>query len=258
MTLAMIQLTPDMNRLTYWAHGKKLFPPRGDDDLGYALHAVLAAAFGPHAPRPFALRHARAGGSPGRSSTERQLQILGYTAASEDDLRDHAAAFAEPDVAAAVGVAALSAKAMPAAWAAGRRLGFEVRVRPMIRTDRDGDRDRTRERDAFLKAVDGTPPGGGPSRGDVYAGWLGDRLAAGGATLETAHLEAFRLARTQRRGAAESGAPRQLRLLGFAPDATFTGTLAIRDPDAFAALLARGVGRHRAFGFGMLLLRPTG
>jgi CRISPR system Cascade subunit CasE len=25
---------------------------------------------------------------------------------------------------------------------------------------------------------------------------------------------------------------------------------------AFRALLARGVGRHRAFGFGMLLLRP--
>jgi len=30
----------------------------------------------------------------------------------------------------------------------------------------------------------------------------------------------------------------------------------VRDPTGFAALLARGVGRHRAFGFGMLLLRP--
>jgi CRISPR system Cascade subunit CasE len=28
------------------------------------------------------------------------------------------------------------------------------------------------------------------------------------------------------------------------------------DADKFAALLARGVGRHRAFGYGMLLLSP--
>ena len=32
------------------------------------------------------------------------------------------------------------------------------------------------------------------------------------------------------------------------------GALTVIDPDAFAALLARGVGRHRAYG--MILLRP--
>jgi CRISPR system Cascade subunit CasE len=42
------------------------------------------------------------------------------------------------------------------------------------------------------------------------------------------------------------------------PDATFRGTLRVDDPARFAAAaLARGVGRHRAFGFGMLLLRPA-
>jgi CRISPR system Cascade subunit CasE len=40
------------------------------------------------------------------------------------------------------------------------------------------------------------------------------------------------------------------------PDATMTGTLEVADAAAFHALLTRGVGRHRAFGFGMLLLRP--
>ena len=39
------------------------------------------------------------------------------------------------------------------------------------------------------------------------------------------------------------------------PDATLTGRLRVTDPTAFAHLLARGVGRHRAFGFGMLLLQ---
>ena len=36
------------------------------------------------------------------------------------------------------------------------------------------------------------------------------------------------------------------------------GTLTIGDPDAFAAILSRGVGRHAAFGYGMLLLSPPG
>jgi len=42
------------------------------------------------------------------------------------------------------------------------------------------------------------------------------------------------------------------------PDVTFTGTLEVTDSAAFSALLARGLGRHRAFGFGMLLLAPGG
>jgi CRISPR system Cascade subunit CasE len=36
------------------------------------------------------------------------------------------------------------------------------------------------------------------------------------------------------------------------PDASFTGVLTVRDPEAFGRLLARGIGRHRKFGFGML------
>lgn len=32
----------------------------------------------------------------------------------------------------------------------------------------------------------------------------------------------------------------------------------IKDPASFDALLRRGIGRHRAFGFGMMLLSPPG
>jgi CRISPR system Cascade subunit CasE len=41
------------------------------------------------------------------------------------------------------------------------------------------------------------------------------------------------------------------------PDVTFAGTLLVADSAAFAALLARGVGRHTTFGYGMLLLKPV-
>ena len=41
------------------------------------------------------------------------------------------------------------------------------------------------------------------------------------------------------------------------PSAVLEGTLSITDPVEFRQTLARGIGRHRAFGFGMLLLRPA-
>ena len=34
------------------------------------------------------------------------------------------------------------------------------------------------------------------------------------------------------------------------------GTLTITDPVEFGSLLANGIGRHKAYGYGMLLLRP--
>ncbi len=42
------------------------------------------------------------------------------------------------------------------------------------------------------------------------------------------------------------------------PEAEFEGTLEVLDGTAFHAVLARGIGRHRAFGYGMLLVRPAG
>lgn len=42
------------------------------------------------------------------------------------------------------------------------------------------------------------------------------------------------------------------------PDALLRGCLRVLEPDAFAHLVARGVGRHRSFGFGMLLLSRAG
>ncbi|AWN47555.1 type I-E CRISPR-associated protein Cas6/Cse3/CasE [Methylobacterium terrae] len=260
MTLILLQMRPALGPLLRWAERRKLVAAHGPDDLGYALHAILAAAFGEHAPKPFVLldpprRRERPGADPAP-------QLLGYTTRDAAALRAHAAAFAEPEVAEALGLDGLAAKAMPERFPAGTRLGFRTRIRPTVRRDRDGDRTRTREKDAYLAALD--PYEGQPApfgRGEVYRDWLARHLAAGGAELEGASLDAFRLTRSLRRGRerhlAQIPLPSQ-KMKGAAghPDATVTGVLIVRDPEAFAALLARGIGRHRAFGFGMLLLRP--
>lgn len=261
MTLHLIQLRPDMPRLMRWASGNGVLP-HADDDLGYALHAVLSACFADLSPAPFALL--RDGGAAAPMATcardtedwRTQGMLLAYSAHDATALTAQAAAFALPDAIAALGIDRLAGKAMPERFAAGRRLGFRVRVRPTVRTDRDGDRKRTREMDAFLAAVAGTAAGEGPSRSDAYRDWLARHLAESGADIEALTLQAFRLSQVHRRTHPEAGQARSLRRQ-VGPDATFSGTLTVRDPEQFAALLARGVGRHRSFGFGMLLLRPA-
>lgn len=241
MSLHMLKLQPEMARLARWAREHGLLPQRGDDDLGYALHALLAATFGELSPKPFAFL----------SDPVRPAALLAYTDHDPAALREHAAAFADPDATEALRPERMAAKAMPERFAPGARLGFALRARPMVRTDRDGDRNRSREVDAFVAAVDGAPPGSGPARGEVYREWLARQLSAGGAVPETLVLDAFRLSDVRRRDRARALRPQR------GPDAGFSGVLRVTDPDAFAALLARGVGRHRAFGYGMLLLRPA-
>jgi CRISPR system Cascade subunit CasE len=179
----------------------------------------------------------------------RSPELLGYTAHDAGALRDHASSFADPEIPGVIGLATLAGKLMPDSFAAGR-LGFTLRARPTIRTDRDGDRNRVAERDAYREPAPGAADAG-PTRGEAYQAWLTARLLAGGATVEMLMLDRFRRSFTLRRD-------RSRRLCAVeGPDACFSGVLVVQDGEKFARLLAHGVGRHAAFGYGMLLLRPA-
>jgi CRISPR system Cascade subunit CasE len=256
--LYMLKLEPCLPRLASWAFARRLAGHQGD--LGYALHAALAAVFGDRAPKPFRLREPRANA---RSEEGAFPALYGYGAADEVALKERAA-LAEPDVYAALGLETLAVKPMPADWVEGRRLDFEVRIRPVVRCDRAGDRASIRERDAFLAAL---PPAAaaGPanaiSREEVYRQWLARELRRDGAAVPlagTLRMAGFQRTRVQRRGRPAKDARRPFGPSPEGPDALFTGTLEVHDGGAFAALVRRGIGRHRAFGFGMLLLRPAG
>lgn len=240
MTLHMIRLDPDVARVTRWGVAEGI----GRDE-DYAWHAILKAAFGENAPKPFRLVE----------RPRRPLQLLGYTAADETALRNYATAFADPAVISALNLESLAVKRLPDTFSPGQRLGFEVRVRPTIRQHVGGDRTKSRERDAFLAEIERAGPR--QSRPDldrarVYADWLGRHIEAGGAKLCEARIVTLRRTRVSRRDS-----NRDLKGDIEGPDATFVGTLAISEPEMFRRLLARGVGRHRAFGFGMLLLKPA-
>jgi CRISPR system Cascade subunit CasE len=163
--------------------------------------------------------------------------------------------------------------------AAGTRVSFRTRVCPTVRTKEPGPEGterlaKSRELDAWLAERlphwRTEPPSQWTEPFDVhadrervYTAWLDRELSsprpdAGiprapaeliGAQLVELRREPFR--RTPPTTVRPSRRPPER------PNAVLEGTLRVVDAEAFRALLARGVGRHRAFGFGMLLVRPA-
>lgn len=212
----------------------------GDEDLGYGVHAWLAAAFGELAPRPWRLFLNR----------DRSPRILGYANHGADALKQRLYEFADPAVVAvcAEPVGSIASRMMPV-WRSGRRLGFEVLCCPVGRKAGTGV-----EKDFFLIRADQAPDQR-LRRDTVYCDWVREQLERNGAAaVDAVRLEGFRLVH-QTRKVQGAEAPR-MRHHPVRPQALLRGELTVADPDAFTALLGRGVGRHRAFGYGMLLLRP--
>lgn len=253
MTLQLVRLPVDLGGLARiagergWTRG-----PRQHFDEGAALHHVLGETFGAAVLQPFRLTVA---------PRQRQGRVYAYTTHAPTELIETASMTATPEVAATLAPGKLQAKAMPSEWRAGRRIGFDVRLRPTVRLssavhaphDRAGPRDhgfaKGAEIDAYLaEALKHTNrdamTNGGRTREQVYRDWLTRRFADA-AIVEEARLTGFRRSVAARGNKAQE-----------APDIIMHGTVSLENADRFAALLANGIGRHRAYGYGMLLLRP--
>jgi CRISPR system Cascade subunit CasE len=216
----------------------------GAADTGYLAHCQLVGLFGDLAPKPFVVSEGKG----------RHVEVLGYSRVSTAELRDHALAFADPKFTSACDLERMADKPMPSTlWRTGRRVGFDVRVCPVHRKAKGGEKHgRGKEVDVFLSRCWEAGAPISVDRESVYREWLETRLSEGGTKLVEAGMIRFRRTQLLRRTQGEERTAKRVER----PDALFHGTLEIADPDAFAAMLARGVGRHRAFGFGMLLLRP--
>lgn len=220
-----------------------------DDDGCYALHHALRMRLGDAAPQPF--QATLTGSSPHLVGYLRDPDAL-MDAWGKGCVGEHAAVldriFAEQP----------ATKPMPALWEEGARLGFRLRARPVVRYSpevRDqmerlhGWRPQGGEIDACAAAA--RKSGGKMDRQEVYREWLAKRLD-GSAELVTMTLLDYRRIETAR---STHGKPGRRRSTG--PDASLGGILQVRDSDAFENTLLSGVGRHSAFGFGMMLLSPA-
>jgi CRISPR system Cascade subunit CasE len=242
MTLHLVELPLALRALHLWAGERGL--GTGSDE-GVALHHLLGETFGPAALKPFRLMVA---------PRARNGTLYAYSADDADTLRQQARASLTPAHAAVIDLDRL--RSLPrhtSAWTTGQRLGFDLRLRPVVRlaSDLTGSDDsgapvslrKGAEVDVFLATVLRNSP---TTREAIYLEWLAARLEPSAALDPAAsHLRSFQRSRVQRDGRRIEG-----------PDAVVHGTLTIIDPAAFADLLARGVGRHLSYGYGMLLLRP--
>ncbi len=253
MNTQMIAITLDMRAFNLWAADRGLVR-RGIFDEGFALHVLLSSVFGKSALQPFRLLS---------SPRRRAASLYAYSDCDEAALREMAHTVATPDCLAVIDPKRLRSKPMRLEFAVGQRLGFDLRVRPVRRLQRKlatglgPTLSAGAEVDAYVVDAQRKPasPDGAlqepsmPKRERVYAVWLTERLADA-ATIDPkgCRLTAFRRTRVSRGdGRGPEG-----------PDATIQGELTVCNPEAFAQRLRNGVGRHRAYGYGMLLLRPPG
>jgi len=232
MTLHMVQMRCDAPELY-----RRVARDDHRADLGYAMHTHLRELFGEYAPHPFRVTEARG----------RDVTLLGYCERDAEELAKLAMSLGWTD---------LRSKPMPSIEP-GRRLRFEARVCPTRRGRHTGPHARkrkgVREVDAFI-AECWRRPEEPVDREAVYATWLRERFERDGvARVEGVRMERFERARLYRR---RQGGERK-GVVVERPDVVLSGVVEVRDGPAFGELLARGVGRHRAFGFGMVLLKAT-
>ena len=233
--LQLIRAHVSVRDLHRWMGVKRL------RDADHAMHCLLTECFGDLAPKPFRLIVPR-GVACG--------VLYGYGHAGADALREAAGIYACPLQAKILPCHTINSKSMPFEWCAGKRLGFETRIRPIVRRSRNAECRPGKEWDAFVLEAIQYPKGEMPrTRKQVYIEWLTNQLnRRGGAQLQSASLVAFQRTRAVRKLHARHSE---------GPDAVMRGELTVTDGNAFARLLAHGIGRHRAYGYGMLLLRPA-
>lgn len=202
-----------------------------DETLGYTLHAWFGALFGDLAPKPFRY-------------IESRNEVLAYARAGADVLLEHARNFASPQAWAALDVEGVASKPMPSEWKQGKRLRLEVLTCPVSRKGSE-------EKDLYLRALDRFGHDA-PSRAEVYQEWFVNQCRD---ALRFERLELLGMTARCRllRRARNDG--NRLRTVER-PQALLEADVVIANSDDFAGLLARGIGRHRAFGFGMVLLAP--
>ena len=230
--LYLVRIPVDLQRLALTAHDRnrgsiRLKRKDGREreagvDEGRILHHLLVETFGETAaPKPFRLMVA-----PGKTGAS----LYGYTCSPPDQLRQTANETALPEVLGVLDLGRMEHRELLPAWTPGRRLGFDVRVRPVvrIRTQLPNPRDPAKpykagaELDAYFVEAqrsrpserpvisDGKPtPSGmvvaGRSRDAVYSDWLAERLLGATLAAGTVVLDGYQRTLVARSGYAPEG-----------------------------------------------------
>ena len=220
----------DLRNMARWAAEEK------HSDPDRTAHCLLIESFGPEStPKPFVIKTNLEDGTP-------MGTLLAYTQQSAAQLQEGAEKHQKLAHAAVLDPETIKTVPVLSQWTEGQSLRFEIRVRPTKRSsNRNGGNGN--EQDFFLMSP------GGSSREEVYCQWLAAQARRHGALLaEPENMTVTRMALRKVRRQNNSG-------LHTAPDVTITGTARVANPDLMESAIAKGLGRHKGYGYGMLLLR---
>lgn len=245
--LYMLRMELDIPRLMELGRRRRL--SLQNTDTAYLVHCALGETFGDASPQPFVIE------KPVQSVAARHLSVLAYSSQSQTILCARAQALADPSIYQIINWTRLAAKPLPTQWPIACRLGFQVRVCPVVRMAKEGPTHRKgAEVDAFLaKCWSVGDPKIQVDRDAVYRDWFSQQIIRhGGARLTEVKVQGFQIERLLRRTHGDDRHSKRCKR----PEVIVSGILEVTEGEAFARLLRRGIGRHRSFGFGMLLLKP--
>lgn len=238
--LVMVQVRLEQKMLLSMAMRHRC--PLQVEDIGYWSHLALQGLWGDVAPAPFRVLPSQNGA---------WFTILGYMEKKHaENLVENGQLNAPPDLASGIDWSELKSKTMPK-FRAGQVLNFDLFACPVKRC---GDRHHTRrpgaEVDAFLFYKD---QGSTLSREEIYQQWLESKFVDRGAKILSISSIQTQLKRCIRRTHADERQARRMLI----PGTTWQGTLQVDDPVLFGHLVAGGIGRHKGFGFGMMMLKTS-
>ena len=226
----LLQADLDLTNMARWSAQNKYSDP------DRALHCLVYHTFpGDKVPRAFA-----AVTDP--NGPRHHAKLYAYTGLNEDELRDVARMCQMEGEASIMSPFTFRTKEIPDEWQEGSTVGFRVRVRPTYR-----DAQTKAERD-----ISNRPDiPAGIEIEDLYCNWLSDLLAK--KAKAEAPPEAMRVVNYQRRRVKRQENSNWT----TGPDVTIEGRCRILCPDEWGQAVRYGIGRHKPYGYGMLLLRSA-
>lgn len=206
-------------------------------DPDRTAHCLLAESFGKESmPKPFVIKTRQENGHLLGS-------ILAYTPLSEHELRAAAEVNQKLAHAAVMSPRSIATVNVGSNWEKGQTLLFEVRVRPTKRSSSRDVKNPGSEQDIYL----GAPPD--MTRAEAYCQWVSNLLLKQGC-LQT-EPDSMAMVQFANRRVRRQNSSRWI----FGPDATITGAATVIDAVQMMAALSGGIGRHKGYGYGMLLVR---
>lgn len=210
-------------------------------DYGYLSHAFMRKAFCETSPQPFTVKR-----------IDNTLSIIGMSHVDVCEIQDSFCPEGDSLLNEIVASIRMKSMRLPDYYAENTQIRFSAQCCPVRRSSKTG---KSVEKDAYLCELEHSEREKRKpmTRHECYLEWLSKRMVNTGATLVEYDIRDFLLSTPSRRGGKDhSGSPF---IIGDRPRVEFYGVLSVEDPVKFSASLMAGIGRHKAFGYGMIDLQ---